>query len=72
MIFIYASAHHFDLRLNNTADPPTVTAARAMEQEIIGNWIMDYQMKTGVHASLSVEAAVPEVADPAKAFLVQN
>ena len=43
VIFIQNSAHHFDLRLPNAADPYTVTQARAQEEAIIKGWIETFQ-----------------------------
>ena len=43
VLFIEGSAHHLDLRLPNTADPATLTAARVTETNVIAQWIDDYQ-----------------------------
>eukprot|EP00658_Telonema_sp_P-2_P053588 TRINITY_DN4216_c0_g1_i4.p1 TRINITY_DN4216_c0_g1~~TRINITY_DN4216_c0_g1_i4.p1 ORF type:complete len:235 (-),score=37.09 TRINITY_DN4216_c0_g1_i4:385-1089(-) len=36
------SAHHLDLKRSNEADPPDVTAARAMYVHIMEKWISDF------------------------------
>lgn len=41
-IVIPESAHHLDLRAPNPADPPYVTAARAQEDALIGQWLSDF------------------------------
>ena len=45
-IVIPNAAHHLDLRTANAADPEEVTAARTIEQDLIGTWITDYNTVT--------------------------
>lgn len=38
-IMIEDAAHHLDLRSSNPADPQSVIKARALEKQIVKNWI---------------------------------
>lgn len=42
VIYIEGSAHHFDLRAENPADPKSVTDARATEKQYIKQYISEY------------------------------
>jgi hypothetical protein len=46
VMMIENSAHHFDLREPNPADPITVTEARTKEAKIITGWVEDWQNQT--------------------------
>jgi len=41
-IYIKQSAHHFDLRGPDPADPETVTQARDLEAYYVGQYIQEY------------------------------
>lgn len=51
MCSIAAGAHHVDLRGAHPDDPADITAARALERQIIRGWIDDYAAKTSLAAT---------------------
>ena len=56
-----STAHHQDLRLPQTTDPPELTSVRAMEERIIRGWLRESGVGGGmggpspntVHSSVS-------------------
>ena len=42
-VFIEQGAHHLDLMFSHPDDPPSVRAARELEESMIVNWIEEYE-----------------------------
>ena len=57
-IWIRRGAHHGDLRAPTSEDPEELTAARALEAEIIEGWIKDYA-EEGVEKGKEEDEDVP-------------
>ena len=50
-VFIEQGAHHLDLMFSHPDDPPSVRAARELEESMIVKWIEEYREEGGRAAS---------------------